>query len=107
MGEDLGGITYDKDAALYPGASFSGRRVRGICKDRGSSGREETEKNCLMYRTIEDAGCIGKPQGNGKFRPGRSWRRWPLHRELKKIVGKEQIVDKETKEYRPVEYGIL
>lgn len=22
MGEDLGGITYDKDAALYPGASF-------------------------------------------------------------------------------------
>ena len=24
---------------------------------------------------------------------------------IKEIVGKEQIVDKETKEYRPVEYG--
>ena len=28
-----------------------------------------------------------------------------MHRGIKEIVGKEQIVDKETREYRPVEYG--
>ncbi len=102
MGEDLGGITMRKNAALYTGASFLEGESEEFVKTRFFWSRETEE--LLMYRTMKSR-CIGKPEGTWKIRQVRNWRHWPLHRELKKLWEKNRSLDKETKEYRPVEYG--
>ena len=97
MGEDLGGITYDKDAALYPGASFpegeseefvktevllverDGEELSDVqdYEDAGASGnRREMENQTATHRgTIRDI-----PRAVAST----------LHRELKKLWEKNR-----------------
>ena len=89
MGEDLGGISYDKDAALYPGADFPAGGSREFVKTEvllvEKDGAElEEEAGDQNAQELEALAIAQKIQG---------------------MVGREEIVDKKTGKYRPVEYG--
>ncbi|MGO5543626.1 helicase-exonuclease AddAB subunit AddA [Blautia sp. HCP3S3_H10_1] len=89
MGEDLGGIAYDEAAALYPGAQFP---------DGNEEGFLPTEV-LLVEKDSEEL----EELMDGK--DARELEALAISHRIKEIVGKEQILDKETKEYRPVRYG--
>lgn len=89
MGEDLGGITYDDDNALYPGASFPDgedpefvrTEVLIVEKDGEEAQDEQEQKNAREMEALAIAQRI--------------------HR----MIGKDRILDKETGEYREIRYG--
>lgn len=89
MGEDLGGISYDEDAALYPGAvfpegedgDFAKTEVLMVEKDGPEFDEEKENQNARELEALAIA-----------------------HR-IHEMVGKEKIMDRDTKEYRPLEYG--
>lgn len=89
MGEDLGGIAYDDAAALYPGASFPEGHNEEFVKTEvlliEKDGEELLEENSGQNAQELEALAIAQK----------------IHR----MVGKEKILDRETGEYRPVEYG--
>ena len=89
MGENLGGISYDKDAALYPGADFPAGGSREFVKTEvllvEKDGEElEEEAGDQNAQELEALAIAQRIQG---------------------MVGREEIVDKKTGKYRPVEYG--
>lgn len=89
MGMDLGGIAYDDAAALYPGAAFP---------EGGDSSFPVTEvllieKDSPELEMTSRAGSAQELEALG------------IAQRIQSMVGKEKIVDKETGEYRPVEYG--
>lgn len=89
MGEDLGGISYDEDAALYPGADFPAGGSREFAKTEvllvEKDGAElEEEAGDQNAQELEALAIAQRIQG---------------------MVGREEIVDKKTGKYRPVEYG--
>ena len=89
MGEDLGGIAYDEAAALYPGAEFpDGNREEFLPTEVLLVEKDSEELEDLMEG--QDA---------------RELEALAISHRIKKIVGKELVLDKETKEYRPVRYG--
>lgn len=89
MGEDLGGITYDDSCALYAGASFP------------EEGRKEFLKTGIFL--VEKDGEELEEEKNGQT--DQELEALAIAAEINRIVGKEEIVDKETGEYRKVEYG--
>ncbi len=84
MTESLGGIVYDSDAALYPGASFGGDIIKEGTGDF-------LTPECLLLeasgqeRQRQEAQLVG--------------------RRIREIVGREQVWDKELEAYRPARYG--
>lgn len=89
MGEDLGGIAYDEAAALYPGAEFpDGNREEFLPTEVLLVEKDSEELEDLMEG--QDA---------------RELEALAISHRIKEIVGKELVLDKETKEYRPVRYG--
>ena len=103
MGEDLGGITYDKDAALYPGASFPEGESEEFVKTEVLLVERDGEE-LSDVQDYEDAGASGNRR-EMENQIGQELEALAIAQRIKEIVGKEHIVDKETKEYRPVEYG--
>lgn len=103
MGEDLGGITYDKDAALYPGASFPEGESEEFVKTEVLL----IEKDGEELTDIQDYGDPDRQdsQADLENQNAQELEALAIAQRIQEIVGKEQIVDKETKEYRPVEYG--
>ena len=103
MGEDLGGVAYDKDAALYPGASFPEGESEEFVKTEvlliEKDGEELTDA-----QESADAGAQGS-QMELENQNAQELEALAIAQRIQEIVGKEQIVDKETREYRPVEYG--
>lgn len=89
MGEDLGGIAYDDAAALYPGASF----LEGQ--------NEEFVRTEVLL--IEKDGEELSEADTGQS--ARELEALAVAQEIRKMVGREQVLDRETGEYRPVEYG--
>lgn len=81
MTEGLGGIEYDSDAALYPGAVFEKR----------PQGEAFLETEFLLL----DAQTQTKQETEARL----------IGRRIKEIVGKEEVLDKETGAYRPAKYG--
>ena len=89
MGEDLGGITYDDDNALYPGAffpegadpEFTRTEVLIVEKDGEETEDEQGQKNAQEMEALAIA------------------------QRIQKMVGKDRILDKETGEYREIGYG--
>lgn len=81
MTEGLGGIEYDSDAALYPGASFAKR----------PQGKEFLDTEFLLLEAQTQA----KQEAEARL----------VGRRISEIVGKEAVLDKETGEYRPARYG--
>ncbi|MDO4337203.1 MAG: UvrD-helicase domain-containing protein [Eubacteriales bacterium] len=89
MGEDLGGITYDDAAALYPGAVFP-------------EGANEDFLNTEVLLIETDGEELSEEQGS---RSVQELEALAIAQEIRRIVGKERVLDKETGEYRFVEYG--
>ncbi len=81
MTEGLGGIEYDSDAALYPGAVFEKR----------PQGEAFLETEFLLL----DAQTQTKQETEARL----------IGRRIREIVGNEEVLDKETGAYRPAKYG--
>lgn len=81
MTEGLGGIEYDSDAALYPGAVFEKR----------PQGEAFLETEFLLL----DAHTQTKQEAEARL----------IGRRIREIVGNEEVLDKETGAYRPAKYG--
>ena len=103
MGEDLGGVTYDKDAALYPGASFPEGESEEFVKTEVLLIEKDREELADVQESA-DAGAQGS-QMELENQNAQELEALAIAQRIQEIVGKEQIVDKETREYRPVEYG--
>ena len=89
MGTDLGGSAYDKAAALYPGAVFpEGNKESFLPAEVLLVEKDSEELEDLM---------------EGK--DARELEALAISHRIKEIVGKELVLDKETKEYRPAKYG--
>lgn len=95
MGEDLGGITYDKDAALYPGASFPEGESEEFVKTEVLLVERDGEE-LSDVQDYEDAGASGNRR-EMENQTGQELEALAIAQRIKEIVGKEQIVDKETK----------
>lgn len=89
MGEDLGGISYDREAALYPGASYPDGADQEFVKTRVLFVEKDGEE-------LGDAPGSVSPQELEAL---------AIAQEIHKIVGKEKVLDKETGEYRLAQYG--
>lgn len=87
MGEDLGGVSYDDAAALYPGASFPEGQSKEFMKtevlliEKDGEALEEEIENAQELEALAIA------------------------HKIREMAGKEKILDKNTGEYRPLEYG--
>ena len=103
MGEDLGGVTYDKDAALYPGASFPEGESEEFVKTEVLLIEKDGEELADVQESA-DAGAQGS-QMELENQNAQELEALAIAQRIQEIVGKEQIVDKETREYRSVEYG--
>ena len=103
MGEDLGGVAYDKDAALYPGASFPEGESEEFVKTEVLLIEKDGEELADVQESA-DAGAQGS-QMEMENQNAQELEALAIAQRIQEIVGKEQIVDKETREYRPVEYG--
>ncbi len=103
MGEDLGGITYDKDAALYPGASFPEGESEEFVKTEVLLVEKDGEE--LADQQNYEESDRQNSQMDLENQNAQELEALAIAQRIREIVGKEQIVDKETKEYRPVEYG--
>lgn len=109
MGEDLGGITYDTDAALYPGAAFP----EGGDPEFAKTEVLLIEKDSEDLEDAQDAWNASSGEGAGarqrkkeqENKNAQELEALAIAQRILEMVGKEQIVDKETKQYRPVEYG--
>ena len=103
MGEDLGGVAYDKDAALYPGASFPEGESEEFVKTEVLLIEKDGEELTDVQESA-DAGAQGS-QMELENQNAQELEALAIAQRIQEIVGKEQIVDKETREYRSVEYG--
>lgn len=88
MGEDLGGVSYDAAAALYPGASFPEGQRDGFLTTEVLLIEKDSEE--LEEEEIENA---------------QELEALTIAHKIREMVGKEKVLDKETGEYRPLEYG--
>ena len=89
MGEDLGGIAYDEAAALYPGAVFPEGNREGFL----------STEVLLVEKDSEELEDLLEGQD------ARELEALAISHRIKEIVGKEQVLDKETGGYRPARYG--
>ena len=107
MGENLGGITYDQEAALYPGAVFPEGEDEEFVKtevlmvEKSTGFQEETED--IGKRQEEESEKSG--QEDAENQDDRELEALAVAQKIQKMVGKEKIVDKQTGEYRPLQYG--
>ena len=91
MGEDLGGITYDDDNALYAGASFPEKQNQTVSSD------SRTEV-LLIEKDAEEL----EEQGNQTVQELEAL---AIAQRIQNIVGTEEVLDKETGAYRKAGYG--
>ena len=97
MGEDLGGITYDDDNALYTGASFPEKESSNGEQPGGS---ENTTEVLLIEKDGEE--LSEEENGNQTVQELEAL---AIAQRIRRMVGNEEVLDKETGTYRKVEYG--
>lgn len=85
MGRDLGGVEYDEDAALYPGAVFP-----------EPEGEEEDVYRTEVLLTMSEEDGLEDREREALAIAGK----------IRRIVGTLPVVDKESGELRPAGYGI-
>lgn len=88
MGEDLGGVAYDEAAALYPGAVFPEGQNPEFVKTEVLLIEKDSEE--LSEEAIDNE---------------QELEALAIAHKIQEMKGKEQVLDKETGEYRPLEYG--
>ncbi len=110
MCEDLGGIVYDDAASLYPGAVFPEtpsdlqleNSVRGILRRSGYGEIQDdyhTEETVFSNRKapeLEDENHRREAMNRGGSHM--------VSARIRELVGKEQVLDKETGACRPASY---
>ncbi len=89
MGEELGKVEYDDEAALYPGASFP-------------EGNEEAFATTELILVQQDGEGLEEEKG---LRMNQEIEALAVAERIRNIVGKELVLDKETGSYRPTKYG--
>ena len=97
MGEDLGGITYDDENALYTGASFPE-------KEHVVGEKTNDPGNTTEVLLIEKGGEELSEEENGN-QTVQEQEALAIAQRIRKMVGNEEVLDKETGRYRKVEYG--
>ena len=97
MGEDLGGITYDDENALYTGASFPE-------KEHVVGEKTNDPGNTTEVLLIEKDGEELSEEENGN-QTVQEQEALAIAQRIRKMVGNEEVLDKETGRYRKVEYG--
>lgn len=90
MTKSLGGVEYDEDAALYPGAVFP---------ERAQEDQEFIKTEILLADLKEEEGSEEEQAQSQRELEARA-----IGRRILEIVGKEKVLDKETGEYRPAQY---
>lgn len=88
MGRTLGGVEYDKDAALYPGAVFEEGNHPDFAKTEILAVETDTEELAEDIRDMNDRELEARAIGN----------------RLREIVGQELVWDKRENRYRPARY---
>lgn len=116
MGEDLGGITYDISEELHAGASFAKSEdptfaeteILLIEKD-SEEVQEETDAPAKMDWDLEALDSPKKEKSDEQYEKeaqnAREMEALAIAHSILSIVGKKEVVDKETGTYRPVRYG--
>ena len=89
MGESLGGVEYDKEAALYPGASFP-----------EYAEKPETATEVLLVETDEEEWKVMESGENVQELEARA-----VAGKIRDMAGQYPVLDKATGEYRPARYG--
>lgn len=89
MGESLGGVEYDDEAALYPGASFPEYEEK-----------PDTDTELLLVETDEEEWKVMESGENVQELEARA-----AAGKLQEIVGNYPVLDKTTGSYRPARYG--
>ena len=88
MGEDLGGVAYDDAAALYPGAAFPEGQNPEFVKTEVFF--IENDKEELRTEEIDNE---------------KELEALAIAQKILEMKEKEKVLDKETGQYRPLEYG--
>ena len=117
MTEGLGGIAYDDDAALYPGADYTEAPVSSLEEDEKAGRVPSSEANEEAGPTpSSEEDSISLEQGKGKrtefllleTQEGRQKQQEEallVGRRIQEIVGKEYVWDKEEECFRKARYG--
>ena len=90
MGESLGGVAYDEEAALYPGAVFP----------EYEGGFSENGTELLLTETDEEEWQEMEAGENARELEARA-----VAAKIREIAGNYPILDKETGTYRTAQYG--
>lgn len=91
MGKQLGGVAYDEDAALYPGAVYP------VQED----GKNKTE---ILLIKKEEADTTQEAEMGGNKRSDRQREAVAVAKRIKELVGHFKVTDKATGELRPARY---
>lgn len=106
MGKRLGGVEYDKEAALYPGASYP------ALPKKGGISPNRTELLLIQKEKAEDNGEDRKEQENTEKQEGgrakkmsdRQREAYAVARRIKELMEDFLVTDKESGELRRVSY---
>lgn len=89
MGQELGKVEYDQEAALYPGAVFP---------EENSLESSDTELLLIPQETME-------LMEDKEATTQREVEALAIAQRIHQMVGKERVLDKDSGTYRPVRYG--
>lgn len=97
MGRELGGIEYDEEAALHPGADY-----RPVCPAQGKGEVSPNATELLLIRKEEDG--EGNQDSAEKSLSGRQREALAAAVRIKELVGYFQVTDKDSGMLRPAKY---
>ncbi len=114
MGKKLGGVEYDEEAALYPGAAYpmqedgvNSTEVLLIKKEEAAAEGEEATKGTTAEGKAtesEEAGKSEEQAGGIKKWSDRQREALAVAKRIKELAGHFKVTDKATGELRPARY---
>lgn len=103
MGEDLGGIAYQDSEELHAGASFPESEDAEFAKTEILLIEKDSEDR-IGEKLDAYAGEIEEQEEKGN-QNAREMEALAIAQSIQSVVGKQKVLDKETGEYRPANYG--
>ncbi|MDO4303589.1 MAG: helicase-exonuclease AddAB subunit AddA [Bacillota bacterium] len=94
MGRNLGGVEYDAEAALYPGAVFPEQEAGGEESGEAGSKQDPYETEYLMIGKNEQSSLSARQQEAAA-----------IARKIRELYAALYVTDKETGKMRPVRYS--
>ncbi len=107
MKADIGNITYDAQAALYPGAAYPVPEKESAGEEGGREARAEGFRTRFLVVEPESA---GRKEGTGEGKKGRYISQQELEatavgREIRRLMESQQVTDGESGKLRPLRYS--